>query len=58
MYFEEPKAEFVAIDLNDKLTTDSGCLADGVSNQGGTSCVGNAEHAHGGGCDDTAPLIV
>ena len=60
MYFEEPKAEFVTIDLNESITTTASvpCTVDGHSGQGGTSCVGNAEHAHGGGCDDTAPIIM
>lgn len=59
MYFEEPKAEFVAIDLNESITTNStACTEDGYSGQGGTSCIGNAAHSTGGGCDDSAPLIV
>ncbi len=57
MYFEEPKAEFVAIDLNDKLITASNCIEDGTSKQGGTSCIGDAEHSNGLECGDTAPLI-
>lgn len=60
MSFEEPKVEFVPIDLNNELNTTnaSGCIEDGNSNQGGTSCIGNAEHSQGGGCDDTAPLVI
>lgn len=59
MYFEEPKAEFVEIDLNESITTSSvPCTEDGYSGQGGTSCIGNAEHSTGENCADTSPLIV
>ena len=57
MYFEEPKAEFVAIDLNNSIVTAHSVpfTEDGHSGQGGTSCIGNAEHSTGEGCNDTAP---
>lgn len=60
MKFEEPRAEFVEIDLNDRMVTTNSttCTEDNYSGQGGTTCIGNAEHSTGGGCDDTAPLIV
>jgi hypothetical protein len=57
MIFEEPKVEFVAVDLTDELITGSNCTEDTYSGQGGTGCIGNAEHSTGTGCDDTAPLI-
>lgn len=58
MYLEEPKVEFVAIDYNESMmTVVSNCTADGVSGQGGGSCIGDQDHAHGDGCGDTAPMI-
>lgn len=57
MIFEEPKVEFVRVDLSNSITTNSNCVEDGSSSQGGGSCIGNQDHSHGEGCYDTAPLI-
>lgn len=58
MRFEEPKAEFVEIDMNEKITTASvPCTEDGHSGQGGTSCIGNAAHSTGEECGEAASLI-
>ena len=57
MFIEEPKVEFVPIDLSETVVTASGCKEDGTSSQGGGSCIGNQDHSHGEGCYDTAPLV-
>lgn len=58
MMIEEPRVEFVRIDINEAVFTyGSNCQEDATSSQGGGSCIGNQDHSHGAGCDDTAPLI-
>lgn len=59
MFFEEPKVEFVRLDVSNSVVFTSGpkCMEDGTSGQGGGSCIGNQDHSHGEGCTDTAPLI-
>ena len=57
MKFEEPKVEFVRVDISTSIIRTSGCIEDNYSGQGGGSCIGNQDHSHGEGCNDTAPLI-
>ena len=57
MILEKPKVEFIALNLTQSMVTTSNCVEDGTSGQGGESCIGNAEHSHGGSCEDMAPLI-
>lgn len=57
MFFEEPKVEFVRLDVSNSVIFTSGnCIEDQNSGQGGGSCIGNQDHSTGENCYDTAPL--